>query len=316
MELHYGNDTMVTTYISHQDCGLHNMGPEHPESPIRLLAIARQLERSGLQDHLQQMQAVHILEEQIQLAHAPLHAERLRMKLPSKGIVYTDEDTALCPQSLHAASLAAGATIMGVNRVLSGKSDNVFCAVRPPGHHAEHNIPMGFCFYNNVAIGAMHALQQPGIERVAILDFDVHHCNGTVDIFKDKPEVLVCSTFQHPFYPERYSEIQRPNIINCPLAAHSESSCFRQTVEANWLPALQAHKPDLILISAGFDAHWEDPMADLKLNEEDYRWVTQLIMDTARIYSNNRIVSVLEGGYNPSSLAYSVQAHIEALLGY
>ncbi|MEH6470273.1 MAG: histone deacetylase family protein [Halopseudomonas sp.] len=307
---------MATTYISHQDCGLHNMGPEHPESPIRLLAIARQLERSGLKDQLQQMQAVHILEEQIQLAHAPLHAKRLQMKLPEKGVVYTDDDTALCPQSLHAASLAAGATIMGVNRVLSDKADNVFCAVRPPGHHAEHNIAMGFCFYNNVAIGAMHALQQPGIERVAILDFDVHHCNGTVDIFKDKPEVLVCSTFQHPFYPERYSEIQRDNIINCPLAAHSDGNSFRQTVEANWLPALQAHKPDLILISAGFDAHWEDPMADLKLNEEDYRWVTQLIMDTARIYSKDRIVSVLEGGYNPSSLAYSTQAHLEALLGY
>ncbi|MFT6914285.1 MAG: acetoin utilization deacetylase AcuC-like enzyme [Motiliproteus sp.] len=307
---------MLTTYISHQDCALHNMGPEHPESPIRLLAIARQLERSGLRDQLQQMQAVQVQAEQIQLAHAPLHAERLRMKLPERGVVYTDEDTALCPQSLHAASLAAGATILGVNRVLSGKTDNVFCAVRPPGHHAEHNLAMGFCFYNNVAIGAMHALQQPGIERVAILDFDVHHCNGTVDIFKDKPEVLVCSTFQHPFYPERYSEIIRPNIINCPLAAHSDSSCFRQTVEANWLPALQAHKPDLILISAGFDAHWEDPMADLKLNEEDYRWVTQLIMDAARVYSKNRIVSVLEGGYNPSALAYSVQAHLEALLGY
>lgn len=307
---------MLTTYISHQDCGLHNMGPEHPESPIRLLAIARQLERTGLRDQLQQMQAVPVLEEQIRLAHAPLHSQRLQMKLPDKGVIYTDEDTALCPQSLHAASLAAGATILGVNRVLSGKTDNVFCAVRPPGHHAEHNLAMGFCFYNNVAIGAMHALQQPGIERVAILDFDVHHGNGTVDIFKDKPEVLVCSTFQHPFYPERYSEIQRPNIINCPLPAHSESSCFRQTVEANWLPALQTHKPDLILISAGFDAHWEDPMADLKLNEEDYRWVTQLIMDTARIYSNNRIVSVLEGGYNPSALAYSVQAHLEALLGY
>ena len=307
---------MVTTYISHLDCGLHNMGPEHPESPVRLLAINRQLERTGLKDQLQQMQAVHVQEEQIQLAHAPLHAKRLQMKLPEKGVVYTDDDTALCPDSLHAASLAAGATIMGVNRVLSGKSNNVFCAVRPPGHHAEHNIAMGFCFYNNVAIGAMHALQQPGIERVAILDFDVHHCNGTVDIFKDRPEVLVCSTFQHPFYPERYSEIERPNIINCPLAAHTESSCFRQTVETNWLPALQAHKPNLILISAGFDAHWEDPMADLKLNEEDYRWVTQLIMDCARVYSSDRIVSVLEGGYNPSSLAYSVQAHIETLLGY
>ncbi len=307
---------MVTTYISHQDCGLHNMGPEHPESPIRLRAIARQLERTGVMDHLFQVQSVHITEDQILLAHHPLHPKRLLMRQPEKGIVYTDEDTALCPQSLHAASLAAGSTILATNRVLTGKTDNAFCAVRPPGHHAEHNQPMGFCFYNNVAIGAIHALSQPGIERVAVLDFDVHHGNGTVDIFKDRPEVLVCSTFQHPFYPERYSDIARPNIINCPIEAHSDGSVFRRIVEQRWLPALQEHKPDMIFISAGFDAHHEDPMADLHLTEEDYRWVTQLILDVARTYSNNRVVSVLEGGYNPSSLAYSTQAHIEALLGY
>ncbi|WP_207062392.1 histone deacetylase family protein [Motiliproteus sp. SC1-56] len=307
---------MVTTYISHQDCGLHNMGPEHPESPIRLLAIARQIERSGLNEHLVQMDAVHATPDQIHLAHNPLHPKRLQMRLPEKGVVYTDEDTALCPQSLHAASLAVGGTILATNRVLAGKSDNAFCAVRPPGHHAEHNMAMGFCFYNNVAIGALHALAQPGIERVAVLDFDVHHGNGTVDIFKDRPEVLVCSTFQHPFYPERYSTLERPNIVNCPLPANSDGTAFRHAVESRWLPALQAHKPDMIFISAGFDAHWEDPMADLKLNEEDYRWVTQLILDTARIYSGNRVVSVLEGGYNPSSLAYSAQAHLEALLGY
>lgn len=307
---------MVTTYISHQDCRLHNMGPEHPESPIRLLAIARQLERTGLLDELQQMQSVHATEEQLLLAHAPLHPKRLQMKLPQSGVVYTDEDTALCPQSLHAASLAAGSAILATNRVISGKTDNAFCAVRPPGHHAEHNMAMGFCFYNNVAIGAIHALSQPGIERVAIFDFDVHHGNGTVDIFKDRPEVLVCSTFQHPFYPERYSDIERPNIINCPLAANSDSKAFREIVESRCLPALQAHKPDMIFISAGFDAHREDPMADLNLTEEDYRWITQLLMDTARIYSNNRIVSVLEGGYNPSSLAYSAAAHLEALLGF
>ncbi|MEH6625133.1 MAG: histone deacetylase family protein [Motiliproteus sp.] len=307
---------MVTTYISHQDCGLHNMGPEHPESPIRLLAIARQLERTGLKDELVHMQSVHASEDQLLLAHAPLHPTRLKMKLPEKGVIYTDEDTALCPQSLHAATLAAGSAIMATNRVISGKSDNAFCAVRPPGHHAEHNQAMGFCFYNNVAIGAIHALAQPGIERVAIFDFDVHHGNGTVDIFKDRPEVLVCSTFQHPFYPERYSDIERPNIINCPLPAGSDGKAFRDIVEKRCLPALQTHKPDMIFISAGFDAHWEDPMADLKLNEDDYRWITQLLMDTARTYSKNRIVSVLEGGYNPSSLAYSTAAHIEALLGF
>ncbi|MFW1676695.1 histone deacetylase family protein [Pontibacter sp. JAM-7] len=307
---------MTTAFISHEDCGLHNMGPEHPESPIRLIAIRKVLEKTGLIQELEQLQSVHILPEQIQLAHAELHQKRLEMKLPDSGVIYTDEDTALCPDSLHAASLAAGSAVMAVNRVLAGKANNAFCAVRPPGHHAEHNLPMGFCFYNNVAIAAMHALQQPGIERVAICDFDVHHGNGTVDIFKDRPEVLVCSSFQHPYYPERYSEILRDNIINCPMDAHSGSQVFRTLVESRWLPALQQHKPDMILVSAGFDAHHEDPMADIKLDEEDYAWVTRLLCDTARTYSNGRIVSVLEGGYNPISLAFSVQAHLEVLAGY
>lgn len=292
------------------------MGPEHPEAPIRLVAIQKVLTKTGLLAELEQIQSVHVLPEQVQLAHAELHQKRLEMKLPKSGVFYADEDTALCPDSLHAASLAAGSGILAVNRVLSGSARNAFCAVRPPGHHAEHNISMGFCFYNNIAIAALHALQQPDINRVAIFDFDVHHGNGTVDIFKDRPEVLVCSSFQHPFYPERYSEIQRDNIINCPMDAHSDGMVFRKLVESRWLPAIQAHKPDMIFISAGFDAHHEDPMADIKLDEEDYRWVTQLLTDSARTYSQNRIVSMLEGGYNPVSLAFSVQAHLEVLAGH
>jgi acetoin utilization deacetylase AcuC-like enzyme len=307
---------MTTTYISHDDCTLHNLGPEHPESPVRLLAIRKVLEKTGLIQQLEQMQAVHVLPDQIERAHAPLHQKRLMMRQPSEGVVYTDDDTALCPDSLHAASLAAGAAILATNRVLSGKSKNAFCATRPPGHHAEHNHPMGFCFYNNVAIGALQALEHPDVNKVAILDFDVHHGNGTVDIFKDNPDVLVCSSFQHPFYPERYADIVRDHIINCPMEAHSDSKVFRQLIESRWLPALQHHKPDMIFISAGFDAHHEDPMADINLDEEDYRWVTRLIMDVARTYSKNRIVSVLEGGYNPISLAFSVEAHLETLLGY
>ncbi|MDI3322928.1 histone deacetylase family protein [Pontibacterium granulatum] len=307
---------MTTAFISHEDCGLHNMGPEHPEAPVRLLAIRKVLEKTGLIEELDQHQSVHVTAEQVKLAHAELHQKRLEMKLPEQGIFWADEDTALCPDSLHAASLAAGSGILAVNRVLEGKARNAFCSVRPPGHHAEHNIPMGFCFYNNIAIAAIHALQQPGIERVAIVDFDVHHGNGTVDIFKDRPEVLVCSSFQHPFYPERYSEITRDHIINCPMEAHSGSLVFRNLVEGKWLPAIQAHKPDMIFISAGFDAHHEDPMADIKLDEEDYRWVTSLLADSARTYSQNRIVSMLEGGYNPVSLAFSVQAHLEVLAGY
>ncbi|MFC6669896.1 histone deacetylase family protein [Marinobacterium aestuariivivens] len=307
---------MTTAFISHQDCALHNMGPEHPESPIRLAAIRKVLDRTGLLQELDCQASVAATPEQIQLAHARLYQQRLERLQPSEGVVYTDEDTALCPDSLHAASLAAGSTILATNRVLTGVNDNAFCAVRPPGHHAEHDLPMGFCFFNNVAIGALHALQQNGISRVAIVDFDVHHCNGTVDIFKDRPEVLVCSTFQHPYYPERYHDIRRDHIVNCPLPAFSEAALFRNALEQRWLPALEAHKPDIIFISAGFDAHAEDPMADLQLSEEDYRWATQLLTDVARRHCAGRIVSVLEGGYNPVALAFSVQAHVEVLAGY
>ncbi|KEA64339.1 Acetylspermidine deacetylase [Marinobacterium lacunae] len=304
---------MTTAFVSHQDCGLHNMGPEHPESPVRLHAIRRVLERTGLLEQLTQMEAMPATAEQIKLAHADLHQTRLEMKLPTEGVVYTDEDTALCPDSLHAANLAAGGAVIATEAVLNGTVQNAFVAVRPPGHHAEYKTAMGFCFYNNVAIAACRALQHEGIERVAILDFDVHHCNGTVDIFQNRPEVLVCSTFQHPYYPERYTEIERPNIINCPLEAFSPPSDWRSAIEQRWLPALHAHKPDMIFISAGFDAHKEDPMADLNLEEEDYRWVTEKIMEVADSLCGGRIVSILEGGYNPIALAFSVLAHIEAL---
>lgn len=307
---------MTTAFISHDDCVLHNMGPDHPESPIRLQAIKKVLTRTGLINELEQIQSIHVEPEQIQLAHAHLHQKRLEMKQPESGIVYTDEDTALCPDSLHAASLAAGSSIIAVDKVLSGQVSNAFCAVRPPGHHAEHNNPMGFCFYNNIAIAAIHALQANNINRVAIIDFDVHHGNGTVDIFKDRPEVLVCSTFQHPFYPERYVNISRDNIINCPMEANSGSKLFRHLIESRVVPALQQHKPDMIFISAGFDAHEEDPMADINLTEDDFRWVTQVLLDIAQSQCKGRLVSMLEGGYNPVALAFSVQAHLEVLAGH
>lgn len=307
---------MTTAFITHKDCMLHNMGPEHPDSPMRLAAIHKVLERTGLVDQLDQITAVPATDDQIALAHHSLHQKRLEAKQPTSGIVYTDDDTAMCPDTLHAARLAAGSVILATNRVLAGKANNAFCAVRPPGHHAEYNLAMGFCFYNNIAIGAAHALQQPGIKRVAILDFDVHHCNGTVDIFKDRAEVLVCSTFQHPYYPERYHEIDRPNIINCPIAAHTAPDVFHDAIEQQWLPALAEHKPDMIFISAGFDAHREDPMADLNLEEEDFRKVTQVIKQFADAHCQGRIVSVLEGGYNPVPLAFSVQAHLEVLAGF
>lgn len=307
---------MRTAYISHQDCGLHNMGPTHPESPVRLQAIEKVLDKSGLINDLLRFESQHVTADQIRMAHSSHHQSDLLKLSPQSGIVHADADTALCPDSLHAASLAAGSAIQATDLILNNQADNAFCAVRPPGHHAEHGLAMGFCFYNNVAIGAMHALQHPDIQRVAIVDFDVHHGNGTVDIFKDIPEVLVCSTFQHPYYPGRLHDISRDNILNCPLAAGSGSNEFRSALEQKWLPALQQHKPDIIFISAGFDAHEEDPLADLNLHEDDYRWATQLLRSAADTYCNDRIVSVLEGGYNPVALAFSVQAHIEALKGH
>ncbi|WP_271271798.1 histone deacetylase family protein [Aliamphritea hakodatensis] len=305
----------TTAFISHEDCGLHNMGPEHPESPVRLIAIQKVLSKTGLINDLVQMESVHVTADQIKLAHSGHHQSDLLQLAPVSGIVHADADTALCPDSMHAASLAAGSAVLATEQVISQQVSNAFCSVRPPGHHAEHGLAMGFCLYNNVAIGAMHALQKPEINRVAILDFDVHHGNGTVDIFKDTPEVMVCSTFQHPYYPGRLHDVQRENIVNCPLAAGSGSLAFRQQLEDVWLPALQKHKPDMIFISAGFDAHEEDPLADLNLREEDYYWATQLIMDVARTYSQSRVVSILEGGYNPVALAFSVQSHLEALNG-
>ncbi len=305
----------TTAFISHEDCGLHNMGPEHPESPVRLIAIQKVLSKTGLIDDLHTMESVHVTAEQIKLAHSSHHQSDLLELAPVSGIVHADADTALCPDSLHAASLAAGSAVLATDQVINQHVTNAFCSVRPPGHHAEHGLAMGFCLYNNVAIGAMHALQQSGINRVAIVDFDVHHGNGTVDIFKDIPEVMVCSTFQHPYYPGRLHDVQRDNIINCPLSAGSGSQAFRQQLEDVWLPALQQHKPDIIFISAGFDAHEEDPLADLNLREEDYYWATKLIMDVANSYSQGRIVSILEGGYNPVALAFSVQSHLEALNG-
>ncbi len=306
---------MTTAFISHPDCALHNMGPEHPESPVRLMAIRKVLERTGLLQDLDLQEAIPATSAQIELAHTRHHRLQVEQMLPTEGIAFHDDDIALCPDTLRAATLAAGASLLATDRVLGNLSKNAFCAVRPPGHHAEYELPMGFCFFNNVAIGVLHALQHASVQRVAIVDFDVHHGNGTVDIFKDRPEVLVCSTFQHPYYPYRYHDIQRDNIINCPLPAYSPPSLFRHALEDRWLPALLAHKPDIIFISAGFDAHKEDPMADLQLTEDDYRWATKLLMDVARQCCNGRIVSVLEGGYNPVALAFSVEAHLEVLAG-
>jgi len=306
---------MTISIITHSDCTLHEMGSHHPECPARLSAIHDQLLSSGLDILLQHHDAPLASREQLCRAHDAEYVEYIFQKAPREGQAWLDPDTSMNTHTLSAALHAAGAAVLGVDLVMSGKSHAAFCNVRPPGHHAEHNKAMGFCFFNNIAVGAAHALQVHKIQRVAIVDFDVHHGNGTEDIFRDTPEVLFCSTFQHPFYPDTGAGDTPAHVINVPLAAGTDSQAFRAAVESHWLPKLESFQPELILISAGFDGHSEDDMANLQLVDQDYAWVTREIKIIADKYANGRIVSTLEGGYALSALGRSVAAHINALLG-
>jgi len=300
-------------FISHQNCQLHDMGEHHPESPLRLKAISDELKRSELIQELTCLQAQPVTLEQIERVHPRDHVRRIRNSSPIKGTIMIDPDTALCPNSLAAADLAAGALVQAVEGVMGGHYQRAFCSVRPPGHHAELVSSMGFCVFNSIAIGVAHARQAHGINRIAILDFDVHHGNGTVDIFKDDPDVMVCSSFQHPFYPNRMHDIERDHLIFTPLAAGTDGIEFRRAIERDWLAPLEKHQPELIFISAGFDAHEEDPLASLQLNELDYVWITEMICSVAKTHAKGRIVSALEGGYHLGALARSVHAHIQSL---
>ena len=291
----------------------HHVMDGHPERPERLSHVMNHLSQIGLTQDVELVQPQPIPPERILAAHSQSHVDFLTASKPKDGIVPLDPDTWMSPASLSAAELAAGAVFAGMDTVLNGAQRRVFCAVRPPGHHAERDSAMGFCLLNSVAIAAIAALDHADVERVAILDFDVHHGNGTVDICRDHPKILVCSSFQSPYYPNRLDDLVQPNIVNTPLAAGSSGSTFRAAVERDWLPALEAHQPDIVFVSAGFDAHVDDPLADLRLVEEDYRWVTQFIVAVANQYAQGRVVSTLEGGYDLDALARSVTAHIEAL---
>lgn len=291
----------------------HHVMDGHPERPERLSHVMNHLSQIGLTQDFELVQPQPIPPERILAAHSQSHVEFLTASKPKDGIVPLDPDTWMSPASLSAAELAAGAVFAGMDTVLNGAQRRVFCAVRPPGHHAERDSAMGFCLLNSVAIAAIAALDHADVERVAILDFDVHHGNGTVDICRNHPQILVCSSFQSPYYPNRLDNLVQPNIVNTPLAAGSSGSTFRAAVERDWLPALEAHQPDIVFVSAGFDAHVDDPLADLRLVEEDYRWVTQFIVAVANQYAQGRVVSTLEGGYDLDALARSVTAHIEAL---
>lgn len=307
---------MITSYLTHPDVALHDMGPHHPESPMRLEAIRARLMLSGLLQQTMQSEATPASLYELERVHAPDYLSSLALQRPQSGLQELDTDTRIGPHSLDAAALAAGAAIKGVDLVCGNRADNVFCAVRPPGHHAERELAMGFCFYNNVAVAAAHAREAHGIERLAILDFDVHQGNGTLDIFHGDPAVLVCSSYQQAFYPWRYLHGEWPNVVNTPLAAGDGSRAFRHAVERDWLPALERHKPQLILLSSGFDAHRDDPLGQLALDHDDFYWITTLAMDVARRHAGGKLVSILEGGYHLKTLPLSVEAHLTALLGH
>lgn len=306
---------MRTAFITHPDCLRHEMGAYHPECPERLAAIEQRLSASGLASHLLRFEAPLVERECLLRVHSENYVATVESSSPSEGYEYLDPDTAMNAWSLTAARRAAGAAVLAVDLVMRGEVDHAFCAIRPPGHHATHNRSMGFCFFNNVAVGAAHAMAVHNITRVAILDFDVHHGNGTEDIFHDDPQVLFCSTFQHPFYPHSGAQSGNDHIINSPLKAGAGSYEFCSAVEDTWLPALEAFSPEFIFISAGFDAHREDTMASLNLVEEDYLWVTQQIKAVAEKHCGGRIVSLLEGGYALSALGRSVEAHVRELVG-
>jgi len=306
---------MAIGYISHHDCQLHDMGHHHPEQPARLSAINDRLIATGLEMVLHQFDAPLASRAALEAAHDPAYVDEIFGASPKDGIVWVDGDTAMNRHSLQAALRAAGAVVLGVDLVMEGRVKQVFCAVRPPGHHAERHRAMGFCLFNNAAIGALHALNQHALERVAIVDFDVHHGNGTEDIVSGDKRILFCSTFQHPFYPHSGFGETADNVVNAPLAAGSNGRVFREVVEEHWLPRLSAFAPQLILVSAGFDAHQADDMAGLNLVDADYSWVTRRLCEQAERSSQGRIVSTLEGGYDLHALARSVEAHLKAFLG-
>ena len=304
---------MTTAFITHPAFLKHDMGSHHPEQPARLTAIEDQLIASGIAPLLTRIDAPQGRLADIERVHPMDYIVEIRNAAPQTGIVHIDPDTAMCAGTWEALLRGTGAAVLATDLVMAGEVDNAFCSVRPPGHHAMRARAMGFCFFNNVAVAAKHALEHHGLERVAIVDFDVHHGNGTEDIFAGDERVLMTGIFQHPFYP--YSGTERPaaNMVNVPLAAGAGSAALREAVTGVWLPALEAFKPQMILFSAGFDAHAEDDMAMLRLSDADYAWVTKQIKAVADRHAKGRIVSVLEGGYALSALGRSVVQHIKAL---
>ncbi|MGE4329155.1 histone deacetylase family protein [Diaphorobacter sp.] len=311
-----------TGFFTHRDCSMHEMGPGHPECPARLDAIHDRLLVSGVADLLDHREAPPAPLADLELAHDRMHIAALRglsdwlIEEELAGgppLVQVDTDTSMNRHTWKAALRSAGAALAATDAVIAGELENAFCSVRPPGHHATRTKAMGFCFFNNVAVAAKYALQRHNLKRVAVVDFDVHHGNGTEDILAGDERALMVSIFQHPFYPYSGDQNPAPNMLNVPVPAYTKGMDVRDIVEMMWIPRLEAFKPEMIFISAGFDAHRDDDMGQLSLNEQDYTWITMRIKDVARRFSGGRIVSCLEGGYVMGPLARSVEAHVRVL---
>ncbi|HWH81121.1 MAG TPA: histone deacetylase family protein [Burkholderiaceae bacterium] len=310
---------MTTAFYSHSECRAHEMGRGHPECPQRLSAIDDHLLATGLDIALERVDAPLVDLADVAHAHASGYVGELRDALQrlnaDDGLLAIDPDTAANAGTWRAVQRAAGAAVAATDAVIDGRADNAFCSVRPPGHHATRNAAMGFCFFNNVAIAARHALDVRGLERVAIVDFDVHHGNGTEDIVAGDERVLMVSIFQDRLYPFSGGVPLGTNMVNLPLPAYTRGAEVRELIDANWMPRLEAFRPQMIFISAGFDAHRDDDLGQLGLVEADYTWMTERIKDVADRHARGRIVSCLEGGYNLGALARSVAAHLRVLAG-
>ena len=312
----------MTGYFTHRDCWKHEMGAGHPECPERLDAIEDRLLISGVGLALERREAPLASLTDIELAHGRMHvaamrglSDVLKEEIEAGGPTHTqlDPDTSINVNSWDAALRAAGAALAATDAVMAGEMANAFCAIRPPGHHACRDQSMGFCIFNNVAIAAKYALERHGLKRVAIVDFDVHHGNGTEDIVAGDERILMVSFFQHPFYPLGGSHSNASNLVNLPVPAYTKGMEVRELIESAWMPRLEAFRPEMVFISAGFDAHREDDLGQMGLVEQDFAWITHRLKDVARRHAQGRIVSCLEGGYNLSALARSVEAHIRVL---
>lgn len=305
---------MQTAYISHASCLKHHMGAQHPEQPARLHAIENALENAGLLKQMQRFEAPKASTAQLARVHKQAYIDFIVSQSPKAGLVQLDADTSMNPDSLEAALRASGAAVLAVDLIMQNKANQVFCNTRPPGHHAGPANAAGFCIFNHVAVAAAHAIYQYGVQRVAIIDFDVHHGNGTEAIFHEDARVMLCSSFRHPYYPHSGADSGNDHMIPSPLAAGSDGKALRAVFNQQWLPALTQFKPQLYIFSAGFDAHAEDNMGGLAWLEEDYAWITQQIKLLANQHAQGRMVSVLEGGYALDALGRSTVAHVKSMM--